>query len=107
MQLRKGVLQFCVLACLRKEPSYGLAIASELSRRRNLFESEGTLYPLLSRLRKQGLVETTWRDSTAGPPRRYYSLTPAGHEALTEFAATWQPFSHEVTEMMGQAHGTR
>lgn len=100
VQLRKGVIEYCVLSQLRREPSYGLKLASDLARCPSLFTSEGTLYPLLVRLRKRGLVETTWQESAAGPPRRYYSVTPAGEEALKAFRAAWEPFAHETTQLL-------
>jgi len=95
-QMRKGILEYCVLAHLRDNSSYGLEIACTLGANRNLFSSEGTLYPLLARLRKQGLLDTTWRESTTGPPRRYYSLTDAGIAALDAFGATWSEFRRAV-----------
>ncbi len=98
-QLRKGVLEYCVLACLRQRPAYGLELATQLTTAR-LLTSEGTLYPLLSRLRKQGLVESTWQESTSGPPRRYYQLTDHGINALAAFADTWRPFSEDVTAIL-------
>lgn len=100
LQLRKGVLQFCVLACLRGEPQYGKEIAERLGTPKTLLDSEGTLYPLLSRLRKQGWVETTWRESRTGPPRRYYALTEAGEAALTDFSRVWGDFSSHVDEIL-------
>ena len=99
-QMRKGVLEFCVLAFLRRGPAYGLEIATSLGRRSVLFASEGTLYPLLSRLRKQGWVETSWEDSRTGPPRRYYSLTGEGRAAVEAFAAIWVPFSDGVDDVL-------
>lgn len=100
LQLRKGVLQFCVLACLRGEPQYGKEIAEKLGTPKRLLDSEGTLYPLLSRLRKQGWVETTWRESATGPPRRYYALTQAGEAALIDFSHVWGGFSDNVNEIL-------
>ena len=102
-QMRKGVLEFCVLAFLRTGAAYGLEIATELSRHELLFTSEGTLYPLLARLRKQGWVETSWRESRSGPPRRYYSLTADGRAAVESFAAIWTPFSRGVDEILQEA----
>lgn len=99
-QLRKGVLENCVLASLKQGPSYGLELASRLSEYNMLFTTEGTLYPLLSRLRKQGLVETTWQESMTGPPRRYYQLTDQGHVSLAIFMATWQPFRDDVDALL-------
>lgn len=94
--LRRGALEFCVLAMLRDGPSYGFDIARHLTRDGILLASEGTLYPLLSRLRKAGLVDTTWQESTSGPPRRYYQLTESGTRALGSFIDTWPPFRDAV-----------
>lgn len=91
-QLRKGTLEYCVLMHLQDLPSYGLDIARKLGHDNVLFASEGTLYPLLARLRKQGWVRTDWRESTSGPPRRYYSLTDDGRAALEVFSTTWARF---------------
>ncbi|HEY2202745.1 MAG TPA: PadR family transcriptional regulator, partial [Solirubrobacteraceae bacterium] len=75
-QLRRGVLEFCVLALLRDSERYGVEIVRTLGEADGLVTTEGTLYPLLGRLRREGAVETSWRESPAGPPRRYYKLTP-------------------------------
>ena len=70
-----------------------------------MFYLIGTLYPLLARLRKQGLVETSWRESTSGPPRRYYSLTPSGHESLHQFTSVWSRFRDAVdSTLLGSHH---
>ncbi|MDQ1292689.1 MAG: PadR family transcriptional regulator, regulatory protein PadR [Actinomycetota bacterium] len=98
--MRKGVLEYCVLAHLRCGPSYGLEMAAALGRHRWLFTSEGTLYPLLARLRRQGWVETTWRPSDAGPPRRYYGLTAQGEAAVAAFTEVWAPFRAEVDSVL-------
>lgn len=100
VQLRKGVLQYCVLACLRPGRAYGRQLAYQLSTEYRLLESEGTLYPLLSRLRKQGLVSTVWQESESGPPRRYYELTAEGHNALETFERGWPPFSQDVDALL-------
>lgn len=94
-QLRRGVLESCVLALISGEPRYGYDLATELSKA-GLVASEGTLYPLLSRLRKEGLVATTWQESTGGPPRRYYSLTPGGAASLESFRHSWAEFARSV-----------
>lgn len=103
VQLRKGVLEYCVMAQLLHAPSYGLQIAADLARLPALFASEGTLYPLLARLRKQGMVETTWQESTSGPPRRYYKLTERGEAALASFKEAWGPFTTAVTTALEEA----
>ena len=102
-QMRKGVLEFCVLACVATTPTYGFEIARRLEGYPGVLESEGTLYPLLARLRKNRLVETTWQESAAGPPRRYYHLTSAGHRALRDFAEAWSPFSTSVSQLLEEA----
>ncbi|MCC3276252.1 PadR family transcriptional regulator [Arthrobacter sp. zg-Y20] len=98
-QLRKGTVDYCVLACLRSGPAYGLEIAERLGEGEVLFASGGTLYPLLSRLRQQGWVITTLEPSPVGPPRRYYHLTDAGESALKVFTRTWHQFAADVTTM--------
>lgn len=95
VQMRKGVMEYCVLARLARGPSYGHQIAEELGHD-ELFGSEGSLYPLLARLRKQGWVETRWEESPRGAARRYYTLTPAGHSSLRAFASVWRRFSSAV-----------
>jgi len=100
VQLRKGVLEYCVLAQLVHEPSYGLKLSSDLVRYGTLFASEGSLYPLLARLRKQGWVETSWEESTSGPPRRYYSITDSGTQALVAFRPAWEPFTEEASRAL-------
>ncbi|HEV7883319.1 MAG TPA: PadR family transcriptional regulator [Solirubrobacteraceae bacterium] len=99
-QLRRGVLEFCVLALLRDGERYGFDLVRGLADAGGLDTTEGTLYPLLARLRRDGVVETTWRESTAGPRRRYYRLTPAGHEALDAFASEWTRFRTSVDAML-------
>jgi PadR family transcriptional regulator PadR len=100
-----------VLAALRDEESYGFDIVRALSSAGELVTSEGTIYPLLSRLRRDRLVTTTWRESAAGPPRRYYKITDAGRRALDAFAADWTRFRDAVDALLathgpgGESHG--
>jgi PadR family transcriptional regulator, regulatory protein PadR len=94
-QLRRGVLEHCVLALLEGEQRYGYDLVAQLSGA-GLLASEGTMYPLLTRLRKDQLVETTWQESPNGPPRRYYSLTSRGKEALSAFRVSWAEFAGAV-----------
>ncbi len=90
-QLRKGVLELAVLGLLESESRYGSSLVDELAGRPGLALSAGTVYPLLARLSKAGLVSTTWQESPVGPPRKYYALTDAGRARLRamarEFAA--------------------
>lgn len=88
-----------MLALLSDEPRYGFDLVRSLSTT-GLLTSEGTIYPLLARLRKDGLVETAWQESATGPPRRYYSTTPAGAAALAAFTAEWVPFRDGVDAVL-------
>jgi PadR family transcriptional regulator PadR len=99
-QLRRGVLEYCVMATLRAEERYGYELVSELAAADGLLTSEGTIYPLLGRLRKDGSVATTWRESASGPPRRYYSLTAGGHAALERFRGEWVHFRDAVDAIL-------
>ena len=95
-QMRRGMLQYCVLALLAEEERYGFDLVKALGEVEGMVTSEGTIYPLLSRLRRDGLVETTWQESPSGPPRRYYGLTAAGCAALEAFAEEWSRFRNAV-----------
>jgi PadR family transcriptional regulator PadR len=99
-QLRRGVLEFCVLSLLRDEELYGFDLVRRLSEVDGMVISEGTIYPLLSRLRRQGWVTTRWVESDSGPPRRYYGLTTDGRRALHDFAAEWRRFRDAVDHLM-------
>ncbi|HEY3070116.1 MAG TPA: PadR family transcriptional regulator [Gaiellaceae bacterium] len=95
-QMRRGTLQYCVLALLAKEERYGFDLVRALAELDGMVTSEGTIYPLLSRLRRDGLVESTWQESPSGPPRRYYRLTEAGRTSLEGFRLEWQRFRDAV-----------
>jgi len=99
-QLRRGVLEYCVLALLGQEEVYGFDLVRRLSDLDALVTSEGTIYPLLSRLRRDGWVSTTWRESESGPPRRYYAITAAGEHALIGFSSQWQRFRNSVDALL-------
>lgn len=100
-QLRRGVLEFCVLALLRDGERYSYELVRALGDADGLVTTEGTLYPLLGRLRREGVVDTTWRESTSGPPRRYYRLTPDGQAALGGFMIEWTRFRDSVDDLLG------
>lgn len=102
-QMRRGVLPYCVLAMLRDQERYGFELVHSLGTVNGLVTGEGTIYPLLSRLRRQGLVETSWRESVSGPPRRYYRLAPAGRDALDEFAGSWRRLRESVDGLLAPA----
>jgi PadR family transcriptional regulator, regulatory protein PadR len=99
-QMRRGTLQYCVLALLAKEERYGFDLVRGLAEVDGMVTSEGTIYPLLSRLRRDGLVESSWQESTAGPPRRYYRLTDAGRTALEGFRLEWRRFRDAVDHLV-------
>ena len=88
-ELRRGVLGPCVLALLELRPRFGLELVRDLAAADGLLTSDGTVYPLLSRLRDAGLVTSQWRDGDGERPRRYYSITEAGRQSLTAFRADW------------------
>ena len=94
--LRRGTLEFCVLAMVELEDRYGTEIVRRLGDEPGLAASEGTIYPLLSRLRRDGLVESSWQESPSGPPRRYYRLTERGRSALDGFRLEWRRFRDAV-----------
>jgi len=101
-QLRRGALEFCVLAMLVQDERYAFDIVRTLSGIDGMVTGEGTLYPLLSRLAKDGRVSTQWRDSDAGPPRKYYAITPAGRDALAEFSTEWRRFRDAVESLLAK-----
>ncbi|MFD8501106.1 PadR family transcriptional regulator [Amycolatopsis sp. NPDC059657] len=106
VQLRKGVLEYCVLALLRDGPKYGVELLKDLQET-VLATSPGTVYPLLSRLRRDELVVTTWQESSTGPPRRYYELTDAGRTALDSFTGLWPAFRDAVDHLLSPPNGRR
>jgi PadR family transcriptional regulator len=104
-QLRRGTVEYCVLALLRNDEQYGFELVRKLSDVDGLVTSEGTIYPLLTRLRRDQLVTTSWRESEAGPPRRYYSLTAAGQAALADFTQEWARFRDAVDALLELSPG--
>jgi len=98
--LRRGTLEFCVLALLAKQEMYGVELVRRLSEALAMTTSEGTMYPLLSRLRRTGRIATIWRESPTGPPRRYYTLTASGKAALAQFRDEWVAFRTRVDHIM-------
>ena len=98
-QLRKGVLEYCVLLALRRGESYGYELVQALQRSEDLAVSESTVYPILARLRQEGFLKSRDVPSAAGPPRRYFSLTPRGKVRLAEMNAYW-PMLTEALEQL-------
>ncbi len=101
-ELRRGVLEYCVMALLQGEERYGFDLVRELATWEGMKTGEGTLYPLLGRLRRDGLLESRWHESPSGPPRRYYRLTEQGRDALARFRLEWARFAGAVGDMLGR-----
>lgn len=99
-QMRKGALEYCVLALLTGESRYGFEIVQRLGQIDGMLTSEGTMYPLLGRLRRDGLVQTLWKESSTGPPRRYYKLTAEGQRTLRAFRDEWTTFRAAVDTIL-------
>lgn len=89
VQMRKGILEYCILHIISRGEVYASDMLEELTSAK-IMVVEGTLYPLLTRLRKAGLVDYQWVESTSGPPRKYYKLTEKGQEFLTQLKTTWE-----------------
>lgn len=87
-QMRKGILEYCILAILNNGEAYSTDIVQQLKDAR-MIVVEGTVYPLLTRLKNSGILEYNWQESNSGPPRKYYSITPSGKKALDELHETW------------------
>ncbi len=100
-QLRKGVVEYCVLGMLAREPLYGWQLSERLTAH-GMIASIGTLYPVLSRLREKGLVVSYEEASASGPVRRYYRLTDAGASRLETFRRQWGPFTATVADIVGE-----
>ncbi|MDE6300519.1 MAG: PadR family transcriptional regulator [Muribaculaceae bacterium] len=97
-QMRKGMLEFCVLLILKHKAAYASEMIAAL-KEAQLIVVEGTLYPLLTRLKNDGLLAYNWQESTSGPPRKYYSLTPLGHEFLGQLQSSWEEILTSVSHL--------
>ena len=100
VQLRKGCLELAILASLWDGKLYGLEILRRLESDSNLIVSEGTVYPLLARLKAGGLVRSEWVESNAGHPRKYYALTATGKGRAREMAEMWSRFSGSMVKIL-------
>ncbi|MEE4284834.1 MAG: PadR family transcriptional regulator [Mariniphaga sp.] len=101
-QMRKGVLEYCILLVLDGEPLYASNIIQELKEAK-MIVVEGTLYPLLTRLKNAGLLAYRWEESTQGPPRKYYELTDKGRKFLSELEGSWA----ELVDAVGKIRKSR
>ncbi len=103
-QMRKGILEYCILSVISQGEIYASDIISELKKAR-LLVVEGTLYPLLTRLKNNGLLSYNWQESTSGPPRKYYRITEAGLEVLGKLDKTWEELVFAVNTSMEKRNG--
>ena len=98
-QMRKGKLEFCVLLLLKRGDAYASEMIARL-KEAHLIVMEGTLYPLLTRLKNDGLLAYRWEESMQGPPRKYYSITPLGLEFLGQLQNSWDEIAHSVNLLL-------
>ena len=99
-QLLKGVLDMCLLAVIAEEPSYGYEMVRKLELRGLPLVGEGSIYPLLSRLQRQGLVDAFVEESPGGPPRKYYRIAEAGRRRLGDWISEWKAMSDGVDRVL-------
>lgn len=101
VQMRKGILEFCILHIIARGEVYASDMLVELTSAK-IMVVEGTLYPLLTRLRKAGLVDYKWVESSSGPPRKYYTLTEDGQLFLTELDQTWDELVSSTKKIISE-----
>jgi len=97
-QMRKGILEFCILSILKDRDLYASEILERL-KEAQLLVVEGTLYPLLTRLKNADLLQYRWEESSSGPPRKYYTLTEKGVKFLNELKSTWEELKHAINQV--------
>ena len=97
-QMRKGILEYCILLTLSKKPAYASDIISDM-KTAQMIVVEGTLYPLLTRLKNDGYLGYRWEESLQGPPRKYYELTETGRLFLNELEASWQDLVDAINQL--------
>ena len=102
-QMKRGAIEHCVLSILNSRSLYGFQLVSILESEYGLKVGEGTIYPLLARLRKNDLVSTWWSSSVEGPPRRYYEITDVGRRRLREFIIEWHQFVNTVNRIFDES----
>jgi PadR family transcriptional regulator PadR len=99
VQMRKGILEFCILHIIARGEVYATDMLEELTSAR-IMVVEGTLYPLLTRLRKAGLVDYKWVESKTGPPRKYYTITQSGQTFLRDLDITWNDLTNATSKII-------
>lgn len=101
VQMRKGILEYCILQIISRGEVYASEILDELLNAK-IMVVEGTLYPLLTRLKNSGLLDYKWKESTSGPPRKYYILTEGGTKFLEELTSTWTELATSVNSIINK-----
>ena len=96
--MRKGILEYCILSIISRNEAYASDILETL-KDAELLVVEGTIYPLLMRMKNEGLLSYRWQESTGGPPRKYYTLTPDGEELLTQLNQEWQSICQAINHI--------
>ena len=97
-QMRKGLLEYCILSIINRDEAYASDILDTLKEAR-LVVVEGTVYPLLTRMKNEGLLSYRWQESTGGPPRKYYTLTEEGKQLLTQLNEEWQSICQAINQI--------
>lgn len=97
-QMKKGILEFCILSIINQKEVYPSEVIEEL-KRSELIVVEGTIYPLLTRLKNAEILTYRWQESTSGPPRKYYSITKKGKDFLKELEETWNNIAQSVSKI--------
>lgn len=97
-QMRKGLLEYCILSIINRDEAYASDILDTLKEAR-LVVVEGTVYPLLTRMKNEGLLSYRWQESTGGPPRKYYTLTAEGKQLLTQLNEEWQSICQAINQI--------
>lgn len=100
-QMRKGTLEFCILAIVNKKDCYASDIINTM-KEKNLIVVEGTLYPLLTRQKNAGLLSYRWEESKQGPPRKYYALTEKGKEYIVELESSWKDLVESISSIISK-----
>ena len=101
VQMRKGLLEYCILSIISREEVYASDIL-DILKQANLLVVEGTLYPLLTRMKNEGYLTYRWQESTGGPPRKYYALTPEGQALLGQLDTEWVAIQHSIQQVTNQ-----
>lgn len=99
-QMRKGILEYCVLSIISRKDAYASEIISEL-KESEMIVVEGTLYPILTRQKNQGLLSYRWEESPQGPPRKYYTITESGRQTLANLDAAWDELVEQISLIRG------